>query len=121
MISRITPIFPVLSIDEAIEFYMSIGFEYDFHYHLDGDREKPKIFAALRWKSQSLHIQRTEETSKNGAYLMHDDIMSLQKALQKTGLRISYGSTEKPCNTRELHIQDPWGNELSFAEYLTQE
>ncbi|MEM9327142.1 MAG: VOC family protein [Bacteroidota bacterium] len=118
MISRIIPIFLVISIDDAIKFYESIGFKYDFHYHLDGDKDKPKIFAALTWNKQHLYIQQAAAKSRNGAYMMHDDVLALQKSFEERGVNITYGPIEQPYRIRELHIEDPWGNQLSFAEYL---
>jgi catechol 2,3-dioxygenase-like lactoylglutathione lyase family enzyme len=116
MIPRLSAItFAVRHMQEAVEFYTKFGFEVIYGGHDSG-------FSSLRMGDAFVNLQlRPDYTPCAWGRIIFwvDDVDALYRSITARGLTPTTSPRDASWGERYFHINDPNGNELSFAKPLS--
>jgi catechol 2,3-dioxygenase-like lactoylglutathione lyase family enzyme len=107
----VTPILPVLNMDESTAFYRAAG----FHVHVYGDDHENGQYAFVHFDDVSVFDLRVEEPATgSGCYVRVPDPDDWHTRLEGLGYDVSDVKVE-PWGMREFALADPNGNRLRFG------
>ena len=111
---RAVPVLFVTDFKAAIDHYQQcFGFEIGFC-------NNEYCYAGLRRGDVEIHIGQGQPTGQAnrgaGVYLYVDQIDALAHELHRSAAYADVQVVDHGYGTREIHVTDPWGNHLAFAE-----
>ncbi len=121
----IAPVLGVPDVRLAVDYYRdALGFECDPETGIvAGVGDEPAVYALLRRGDVGLHLQirrgppsgRKREPLECDAYVFVDDVDALHGELMRRGAIIRNPPADQTYGLRQLDVEDPFGNRLSFG------
>ncbi|MBX7044440.1 MAG: VOC family protein [Ignavibacteria bacterium] len=116
--NKVKPIFRIFDYKKAIEFYVDfLGFKIDWE---NGGGEAP-VYMQVSRGDVTLHLSEHHGDASPGSnvFVEYKNVKELHKELN--GKEYKYnrpGIQETEWNTLEMKVHDPFGNRISFNQYL---
>jgi catechol 2,3-dioxygenase-like lactoylglutathione lyase family enzyme len=116
MLRQAIPVLHVEPIEQAREFYRTLGFEELFAYRFN-DAQPDPCYMGLHREGVTLHVSSFSGDAVAGGvvFIVVDDIDALHQDLQAKGVAIKLPPTDQTWGNREMYIADPNGNSLRFV------
>jgi catechol 2,3-dioxygenase-like lactoylglutathione lyase family enzyme len=114
------PILRIFSLEKAKEFYLDfLGFKIDWEHTFE---ENLPVYMQISRGDCVLHLSEHHGDSVPGVavYIPMTDIEAFnQELLAKQYKYLRPGIIDQDWDMREMHVIDPFGNKLRFAERIT--
>ena len=109
---RLTPLLLVSDIPAAIDFYTNkLGFTHGFTWG------EPPEMAGMNLSDVSVHLCKGESLG-NYVYFVVGDADELLAFHEANGVEVVVPIEDRPYESRDYRVRDPWGNFLSFGHYI---
>ncbi|WP_407522180.1 glyoxalase superfamily protein [Lacibacter sp. MH-610] len=119
MIQKTIPILRIFDVEKAKEFYIDwLGFEISFVHQFEPDTP---FYIGIKKDNIEFHLSEHHGDSVPGVkvFIVCTQLREYHASLKP--YRHYRPSVEKTFyNTWEMTVQDPFGNKLSFNEYVTE-
>ncbi len=117
-VNQVTPILRIFDEPKAKEFYLKfLGFELIFEHRFE---EGLPLYMGVSLGGETLHLSEHHGDACPGAHIriQLDNVDEYQSTLSGKKYKYSNPSVgeETPWETREMSIDDPFGNRLTFYE-----
>lgn len=121
-LSKATPIFRIFDEQKAREFYteyleFSVVFEHRFGANMP-------LYMGMAWGEVTLHLSEHHGDCCPGSAVrvMVDDVDGLHASLKAKSYRYANpGVQNQPWGSREMSIQDPFGNRITFFQDISDQ
>lgn len=118
--NKVKPIFRIFDYEKAIEFYVDfLGFNIDWENR--GDDGKAPVYMQVSRGDVTLHLSEHHGDACPGSQIFVElnDVRAYNKELLDKKYKYNRpGVEETPWNTLEMQVHDPFGNRISFNQYL---
>lgn len=118
--NKVKPIFRIFDYSKAIEFYIDfLGFKIDWENR--GDDGNAPVYMQVTRGDVTLHLSEHHGDASPGSniFVEYKDVKTLHKELNDKNYKYNRpGVQEMPWNALELKVNDPFGNRISFNQYL---
>lgn len=116
-LSTVTPILRIFDIAKAHVFYVGfLGFKVQFEHRFD---DNAPLYTGVRRDGCVLHLSEHHGDGTPGSHIRIEttDVAGLHHELTARKYRFAGpGLEETPWKTREVSVDDPFGNRLTFYE-----
>ncbi|TIL70086.1 MAG: VOC family protein [Mesorhizobium sp.] len=116
-LGAVTPILRIFDVAKAHEFYLGfLGFEVRFEHRFD---DSAPLYTGIARDGCELHLSEHHGDGSPGSHIRVEvaDIAALHRELTVKKYRYARpGLEETPWGTREVTVDDPFGNRLTFSE-----
>jgi len=113
----VVPILRIFSVEKACEFYVGfLGFTWDWEHRFD---DNAPLYTSVSRDGCILHLSEHHGDGAPGSHIRIEttDIAGLHHELTERKYRFARpGLEETPWRTREVTVDDPFGNRLTFYE-----
>lgn len=118
--NKVKPIFRIFDYAKAIEFYIDfLGFKIDWENR--GDDGKAPVYIQITRGDVTLHLSEHHGDASPGSNIFVEikDVRAYNKELLDKNYKYNKpGVDEMPWNAFEMKVHDPFGNRISFNQYL---
>lgn len=118
--NKVKPIFRIFDYKKAIEFYIDfLGFKIDWENH--GDDGNAPVYMQVSRGDVTLHLSEHhgDATPGSNIFVEFKDVREYNKELLGKNYKYNRpGVDETPWNSLEMKVHDPFGNRISFNQYL---
>lgn len=115
---KVKPIFRIFDYKKAIEFYIDfLGFSIDWENKPEGS----PVYMQISRGDVVLHLSEHHGDASPGSniFVEYKDVKKYNKELLDKNYKYNKpGVDETPWNTLEMKVHDPFGNRISFNQYL---
>lgn len=115
---KVKPIFRIFDYKKAVEFYIDfLGFKIDWENKPEGS----PVYMQISRGDVTLHLSEHHGDSSPGSniFVEYKDVKEYNKELLAKNYKYNKpGVEETPWNTLEMKVHDPFGNRISFNQYL---
>lgn len=116
--NKVKPIFRIFDYKKAIEFYIDfLGFKIDWEHKDEGS----PVYMQVTKGDVTLHLSEHhgDATPGSNIFVEFKDVREYNKELLGKNYKFNKpGVQETPWNTLEMKVHDPFGNRISFNQYL---
>jgi len=116
--NKVKPIFRIFDYKKAIEFYVDfLGFKIDWE---NGGGDTP-VYMQISRGDVTLHLSEHHGDASPGSniFVEYKDVKDYNKELLAKNYKYNKpGVDETPWNSLEMKVHDPFGNRISFNQYL---
>lgn len=116
--NKVKPIFRIFDYKKAIEFYIDfLGFKIDW----ENKQEGFPVYMQISRGDIVLHLSEHHGDASPGSniFVEFKDVKEYNKELLDKNYKYNKpGIDETPWNTLEMKVHDPFGNRISFNQYL---
>jgi len=118
--NKVKPIFRIFDYKNAVEFYVDfLGFTIDWENR--GDDGKAPVYMQISRGDVTLHLSEHHGDASPGSniFVEYKDVREYNKELLHKNYKYNKpGVEETPWNALEMKVNDPFGNRISFNQYL---
>ncbi|MBN8570923.1 MAG: VOC family protein [Ignavibacteria bacterium] len=118
--NKVKPIFRIFDYNKAVEFYVDfLGFKIDWENR--GDDGKAPVYMQVSRGDVTLHLSEHHGDASPGSniFVEYKDVMEYNKELVDKKYKYNRpGVDEMPWGALEMKVHDPFGNRISFNQYL---
>jgi catechol 2,3-dioxygenase-like lactoylglutathione lyase family enzyme len=122
MLQKNIPILRIFDIAKAKEFYIDwLGFKIDFEHQFEPDMP---FYIGISRDDIQIHLSEHygDGTPGTHVFIVCNEIEKFYSELQNRPYKYYRPGLEKTFyGTKEISVQDPFGNKLSFNEYISKE
>lgn len=122
MLQKNIPILRIFDVAKAKEFYIDwLGFKIEWEHQFE---ENMPYYIGIKRDNIEIHLSEHygDATPGSKVFIVCDEIKNYYDELQSRPYKYYRPCLEKTFyGSLELSIQDPFGNKLSFNEYLKKE
>ncbi len=116
--NKVKPIFRIFDYKKAVEFYVDfLGFKIDWENKPEG----LPVYMQVSRGDVTLHLSEHHGDATPGSNIFVEckDVKEYNKELLGKNYKYNRpGVEETPWNTLEMKVHDPFGNRISFNQYL---
>ncbi|MBS1493004.1 MAG: VOC family protein [Bacteroidetes bacterium] len=118
--NKVKPIFRIFDYKKAVEFYVDfLGFKIDWENR--GDDGNAPVYMQVSREYVTLHLSEHHGDACPGSqvFVELNDVRTYNKELLDKKYKYNRpGVDETPWNSLEMRVHDPFGNRISFNQYL---
>jgi len=118
--NKVKPIFRIFDYAKAVEFYIDfLGFKIDWENR--GDDVNAPVYMQVSRGDVTLHLSEHHGDASPGSniFVEYKDVMEYNKELLGKNYKYNKpGVDEMPWGALEMKVHDPFGNRISFNQYL---
>ena len=122
MLQKTIPILRIFDVAKAKEFYIDwLGFKIEFEHQFE---ENTPYYIGIAKDDIKIHLSEHygDATPGSKIFIVCDEIEKYYAELQRRTYKYYRPGLEKTFyGTLEISVQDPFGNKLSFNEYLKEQ
>lgn len=122
MLQKTIPVLRIFDVAKAKEFYIDwLGFKIEFEHHFE---ENTPYYIGITKDDIKIHLSEHygDATPGSKVFIVCNEIEKYYAELQNRPYKYYRPGLEKTFyGTLEITVQDPFGNKLSFNEYLNEE
>jgi uncharacterized glyoxalase superfamily protein PhnB len=116
--NKVKPIFRIFDYKKAVEFYINfLGFKIDWENKPEG----LPVYMQVSRGDVTLHLSEHHGDAAPGSniFVEYKNVREYNKELLDKKYKYNRpGVEETPWNTLEMKVHDPFGNRISFNQYL---
>jgi uncharacterized glyoxalase superfamily protein PhnB len=122
MLQKTIPILRMFDVEKAKEFYINwLGFKIEFEHQFE---ENTPYYIGITKDDIKIHLSEHygDATPGSKVFIVCNEIEKYYAELQSRPYKYYRPGLEKTFyGTLEISVQDPFGNKLSFNEYIKEE
>jgi len=122
MLQKTIPILRIFDVAKAKEFYVDwLGFKIEFEHQFE---ENMPYYIGIKRDNSEIHLSEHygDATPGSKVFIICDEIQKYYDELQSRPYKYYRPCLEKAFYAAlEFSVQDPFGNKISFNEYLKEE
>ena len=122
MLQKNIPVLRIFDVAKAKEFYIDwLGFKIDFEHQFEPDTP---YYIGISRDNIQIHLSEHygDGTPGTHVFIVCNEIEKFYSELQSRPYKYYRPGLEKTFyGTKEISVQDPFGNKLSFNEYIPEE